>query len=202
MSNDPPPSPIEFPLPYEDVKRLVCHTAIQTYMKFGKKIDLEDLEAEAWLIAVECAKNYDAGRGSKFSNYLVTYIKLKLMTASIRNGIQPLIGSRRNAQFANAGNTLSLSAVLSSKDYLTIESTIGREDELTAMSEEKDHRENQINKLLKCLNERQKDILIGLASGEVSSEELAAKYGVGTSHIYGISIRAMRMVRRKNNIQI
>lgn len=184
---------VEFPLPLEDVTKLL-HKCVIKFHKIYTQWDYDELEAEAWVAAVECARGFNPKR-AKFSTYLCNWIKFALLDY-VRD---PTNHHSPDSIVTKHGYTISYNRINNCKKHTQV-NVVEKLERNLGKSPDEVLNSLTINDLIQPLTKRQKDIITKYYGLGVTLEVLAKKYKITTERVRQIAEYSLKVIRQRNNI--
>ena len=171
--------------------RLVAHVA-RGYQ--GQGLDMDDLICEGNMGLVKAAAKYDASRGLRFAGYAVVYVRRAIEKALKRESAERMPESRAN------GQKRSLDAPLGVKPNVSLLSVLV--DSNSPLADGRAYsaaQEEQVERALRCLNERESRVVaafFGIGQEHETMAEIAEDMGLKRERVRQIRDRAVRRMRK------
>ena len=171
--------------------RLVAHVA-RGYQ--GQGLAMDDLISEGNMGLVKAATKYDARRGLRFAGFAVIYVRRAIEKALKRESMEMMPESRAN------GQKRSLDAPLGAKPNVSLLSVLV--DSNSPLADGRTYsaaQEEQVERALRCLNERESRVVaafFGIGQEHETLAEIAEGMGLKRERVRQIRDRAVRRMRK------
>lgn len=160
----------------------------------GKGLSMEDLVSEGNIGLMKAASKYDAGRGLRFVNYAVVFVRQQIERALKAESAEQRVETRRD------GQTRSVDAPLGTKTNMSLLSVLV--DGNAPLADERVYNasvERAVMAALQSLDERGLKVVnayFGIGQENLTMAEIAQDMGLKRERVRQIRDRAVRRMRK------
>lgn len=160
----------------------------------GKGLPMEDLVSEGNLGLMKAASKFDAGRGLRFVNYAVTFVRQQIERALTAESAERRVESRRN------GETRSVDAPLGSKTGVNLLSVLV--DGNAPLADDRVYNstvEQAVEYALRSLSDRDSQVVnayFGVGQESLTMAEIAADMQLKRERVRQIRDHAIRQLKK------
>ena len=166
----------------------------------GKGLSMEDLVSEGNIGLMKAAGKYDAGRGLRFVNYAVVFVRQQIEKALKAESAEQRVENRRD------GQTRSVDAPLGAKTNMSLLSVLV--DGNASLADERVYKasvEQAVMAALQTLDERELKVVnacFGVGQEALTMAEIAEDMGLKRERVRQIRDRAVRRMKKAYKLRV